>query len=280
MFLSTILLLIGSSHGFSGRLSGCRHTLQPLGLGSERSSSFDTSVTTERRNVLASIVSVTSLAFVGTITSKAPFGKAPSVDTTSSLATRAAFTLLPSVDEAIALIESSCDRRFLHAVVASDYHLMYRGSTPGEARGPSIRSDSFDLLLPSTYDSKEASDFFASLDEKMQKAPVKPSNGHLSVTSIKAAKEWGGDAVSIWPLGDDVHFAWLEEGNEFWSEKSVQDVNAVTVIVDGVDCGRMSLEDALESDNKEILFRADQFLAVPVSLEQKPIDGLRSAFII
>mmetsp|Transcript_11852 Transcript_11852/g.17184 ORF Transcript_11852/g.17184 Transcript_11852/m.17184 type:complete len:287 (-) Transcript_11852:59-919(-) len=190
-------------------------------------------------------------------------------------------TLLSSVDEALKTIASSCDRRYLHGVVASDYRLMYRGITPKESALPSIRSEPSDLLLPSTYGSAEASNFFTSLDKQMQSQPIKPSNGHLAVTNIDAAKEWGGYAASIWPLGENVHFAWLEEGGEFWSDKTRdRDVNNMKVIVDGVDCGRFSLEDALEGDGVEILFRAEKFLMVPVSMEEELLRGLKSSFII
>jgi len=200
----------------------------------------------------------------------------------SSASTSSTTWLSSSVDEAIALIESSCDRRFFHGVVASDYRLMYRGMALEEARAPSIRSEPCDLLLPSTYDSLDAANFFASLDKRMENQPVQPSNGHLATTNPEAAKVWGGEAVSIWPLGENVHFAWLEEGEEFWStqQQSSLDVKSLKVIVDGIDCGRMSLEDALESNNKEIMFRADRFLAVPMGLEKELVQGLRDAFII
>jgi len=127
----------------------------------------------------------------------------------------------------------------------------------------------------------------------MEKGPIRPSNGHLTVTSIEKAKIWGGDAVSIWPLGggkNDVHFAWLEEGGEFWPCSSTSSRSTVSsekdlpinrkVVVDGIDCGRMGLEDALEGDGWEVMFKADRFLSVPVSMEKELLDGLRQSFII
>jgi len=128
----------------------------------------------------------------------------------------------------------------------------------------------------------------------MSEKPIKPSNGHLATTNSEAAKIWGGDCASVWPLGeadgDDVHFAWLEDGGEFWPslpQGTATNVNnfaaSKKVIVDGVDCGRMSLDDALENKggkDYEIMFRSKQFLLVPSMYEEKLLSGLKSAFII
>jgi len=198
---------------------------------------------------------------------------------------------LSSVDEALNLIESSCDRRYLHAIVASDYKLMYRGIPSTNKNYPSLHvNEASDLLLPSTYDSKDALQFFTMLQEKMSEKVIKPSNGHLATTSIEDAKLWGGDYASVWPLDDgDVHYAWLEDGGEFWptSNEITSNVNDYTnsrkVIVDGIDCGRMSLDDALEKKggkDYEIMFRANKFLLVPSRYEQELLSGLKSAFII
>ena len=74
-------------------------------------------------------------------------------------------------------------------------------------------------------------------------------------------------AASVWPLGENVHFAWSEDGEAL--QKS-----AGKMIVDGVDCGRMALEDSLERKNGEIMVRADRYLMVPVSLEAELLAGL------
>jgi hypothetical protein len=281
--LMLFLLLISSASGFSGRSTSSRRILKPMGLclASERSPSLDPSY--QRKDVLASLVAVTTAAATTAFFSRMPLvPNPPSARATAATGGTTVITQLSSVEEALALIETSCDRRFLHAVVASGYRLMYRGITPKEASsGPCIRTEPSDLLVPSTYGSQAAADFFAALEDRMRAQPVKPSNGHVAVTSADAAKVWGGDAASIWPLGGDVHFAWPEEGDTFWPTAS-QDRNAKepNVIVDGVDCGLMSLEDALESNQKEIMFSAERFLAIPVSLETKLLEGLQSAFII
>jgi hypothetical protein len=53
------------------------------------------------------------------------------------------------------------------------------------------------------------------------------------------------------------------------------------VIVDGIDCGRMSLEDALDGGkNMQVLVQAKQFLVVPHSMERQLIEKLQGAFLI
>jgi len=182
-----------------------------------------------------------------------------------------------SLDQTAATLAASCDRRFLHAVIASDYRLMYRGIPPKDARRPAILSEPSDLLSPLTYGSAEAAAYFRGLEATaMADAPIRPSNGHLATTNPEAAAAWGR-AASVWPLGDDVHFAWLAGGGDFWPPQATK---AQTVVVDGVDCGRDSLEDALEKKNSEIMFRADRYLVIPVSMQDQLISRLRKSFII
>lgn len=188
---------------------------------------------------------------------------------------------LKSVREAVDLIGTSCNKRFLYNVVASDYNFLYHGLDPQEAAAPSIMvSKPCDLLNPETYGSEEAAAYFARLDKRMAgelKSPVRPSNGHLATTCPKAAGDWGV-AASIWPIGEDnVHFAWYADGGLFWPrpEGASQDI-----IVDGRDCGKMSLEDALSGDNWEVLFRADKFVAIPVKFEEDLRKELEKSFVI
>lgn len=201
-------------------------------------------------------------------------------------------TPLPSVDAALDLIDRSCNRRFLHAVVASDYNFLYRGLPSGgiDAQSPTIRVEPCDLLDPETYGSEEAASYFRKLDESMKSngSPILPSNGHLGVTCPKAAAEWGGIAASVWPLGGDddddggVHFAWFESGGEFWPRQTKSGGAAADgIIVDGVDCGRLSLDDALVGDRWEVMFRADRgFLAVPSAFDAQLREGLRQSFLM
>ena len=205
---------------------------------------------------------------------------------------------LDSLDEALQVIATSCDRRFLEAIVSSNYRLLYRGVDEEKEGGPiiGIRREASDLLDPSTYDSVDAANYFASLEDsmKLRNSPIRPSNGHLAVTSIDDARAWGGYAVSVWPLvsssptrsnsgsddGEDgVHFAWLEEGGVFWPNKD-STANPQSVLVDGIDCGRQALEDALQGDGWEIMFNSESFLSVPASMDRELIAKLKHAYLI
>ena len=199
----------------------------------------------------------------------------------SQVTTAANIQPLKSVREAVDLIGTSCNKRFLYSVVASNYNFLYHGLDPQEATEPSIMiSKQCDLLNPETYDSDEAAAYFAQLDSRMArelKSPVRPSNGHLATTCPKAAGEWGV-AASIWPIGEvNVHFAWFADGGLFWPrpEGASQDI-----IVDGRDCGQMSLEDALVGDSWEVLFQTEKFVAIPVKFEDELRKELKKSFVI
>jgi len=196
------------------------------------------------------------------------------------------------VGDALTLIEDMCDRKFLRAVVASDYRFLYRGmSLPWEPLPTVVEKEMSDLLLPGTYgeDSLEAVRFFRELDVAMASKPVRPGvNGHLGTTSTRDAAAWGSPA-SIWPLSglsedNYAHFAFYEDGGAFyprpkaWSKtaKSVDD----GIIVDGINCGAVNLEDALRSKDNEIMFSTESYLAIPAEWDQELREGLRNAFIL
>lgn len=245
-----------------------------------------------RRDVLRAALALPAGAFA--LSSSSQKGGLVEASTTTPPGLGPRVTALPSVDAALDLIDASCDRRFLHAVVASDYNFLYRGLPSGgiDARSPTLRDEPCDLLDLATYGSDEAAAYFRDLDGAMKArgSPVLPSNGHLGVTCPKAAAEWGGVAASIWPLGggesddDGVHFAWFESGGEFWprpAARATGGASADGIIVDGIDCGRLSLDDALVGDRWEVLFRADRgFLAVPAAFDAKLREGLRQSFLV
>ena len=257
-------LLAGAASGFSTQpnsFQNRREAVAPL-FGSDPVA-YDPvdAADNQRRNVIASAFSIGTAATLSSFLTDALGVPTSSIDSST-------ITKLGSVEEAVQLIESSCDRRFLHAVVASDYQLMYRGLSSTEWQGITTRNE------PETVLESDAQ-VFSSIETILQDRPLAPSNSRLAVSNPDAAKRWGTQVVSVWPLGDNVHFAWLEEGHAF------SDAGAdPKILVDGVDCGRMSLEDALES-NKEIMFRAGSgYLAVPLSMEKKLISKLKGAFII
>jgi hypothetical protein len=247
--------LIGTVRGFSvNKQQHFSLTKHPL-RASEPSANDPSSPDNERRNILSLIVVAISAASLSSVV-------VPDLSSSSSVGDST--KKLASVDEAIQFIESSCDRRFLHAVVASDYQLMYRR---GESAKTIAICNDPDTLLQSS-----SAQVFSTLEQQLQDRPLQPSNSRLAVSHVETAKQqWGTNrVVSVWPLGNNVHFAWPEEGSQF---------GAPSVIVDGVDCGRMSLEDALEGD-KEILFRSDSYLAVPLSMEKELLSKLQAAFLI
>jgi len=198
---------------------------------------------------------------------------------------------LNSVGDALTLIEDMCDRKFLHAVVASDYRFLYRGMPLSSQTLPTVvEREGSDLLVPGTYgeDSLEAVTFFRKLDGAMTAKPVRPGNGHLSTTSTRDAAAWGSPA-SIWPLSgksEDVsaHFAFYEDGGAFWPRPKAWSKTAKSVddgiIVDGINCGSVNLEDALRTKDNEILFATESYLAIPSEWDQELREGLRNAFIM
>merc|ERR1711957_607672 len=115
-------------------------------------------------------------------------------------------TSLASVEDAIALLEQRCDRKFLHSIVASDYHFLYRGSqsSPMARTRPAIvEGEGSDLLLPDTYGEEAALSFFRKLDDAMASGPIRPGvNAHLATTSLSDSAEWGSP-MSIWPLSSE-----------------------------------------------------------------------------
>ena len=219
---------------------------------------------------------------------------APRLKDVSTFRFGASMTTIPiklgSVEEVLNLIEERCDRKFLHAVVSSDYRFLYRGMSPNWKQLPTVvEGEGSDLLQPETYGDPEAVTFFRKLDEAMDSRPVRPGmNGHLATTSVGDAAVWGSP-VSIWPLagveGDKyAHFAWYEDGGTFWPRPKAWSTTVTSVddgiIVDGINCGSVNLEDALRSKDGEILFSTDSYLAISSKWDKELREGLRNAFIL
>eukprot|EP00545_Synedropsis_sp_CCMP1620_P000910 CAMPEP_0119011924 /NCGR_PEP_ID=MMETSP1176-20130426/5971_1 /TAXON_ID=265551 /ORGANISM="Synedropsis recta cf, Strain CCMP1620" /LENGTH=305 /DNA_ID=CAMNT_0006964805 /DNA_START=34 /DNA_END=951 /DNA_ORIENTATION=- len=192
-----------------------------------------------------------------------------------STTTENSFVPVSNLNEAFQWIEKSVDPRFRHAVVATDYQSGFY------QQGNKLGLTSQFLETPSS------NDVFAELERNQLKdRPVlQPSQSQLLVSNIDVArKKWGEkNIVSVWPLGGEVersgdssssaavHYAWPEKGGVFLTDSSI--------IVDGIDCGRMSLEDALEGD-MEVLVQAKQFLVIPLAMEEQLVQKLRGAFLM
>jgi hypothetical protein len=198
----------------------------------------------------------------------------------SSLATPA-FAKAMDIPAAIQWIDENCDRRFLHAVIASDYQFLYRGVTslkPNEIR---MEKPTPDLLSEETYGSAQALEFFQNVQQVLEKDAVNPTNGHLATSSAKDAGEWGV-AGSIWPVNGS-HYAWFQDGGLFYPRPngvSSTLVQRADLIVDGKDCGKESLEDALRSDSCEVMVASDQFLVVPAGMDEKLREALKGSFLV
>ena len=136
------------------------------------------------------------------------------------------------MEECIDWIDRYCDRIFLHAVIASDYHFLYRGistatattttttlatdivlvdaphaaTTPARQLSlpsplPTMQHDMTDLLQVETY-GRDGLEFFQKIEQVLlepESMMVRPSVGHLGTTIPIDAARWGEYAASIWP---------------------------------------------------------------------------------
>merc|ERR1719491_366138 len=205
----------------------------------------------------------------------------------SSSSSSQSFIPITNLDDVVKQIETSVDRRFLHAVVASGYHQHLYASQ-------------------NQVNINENTNILAELEQNKfwKETSIQPSRCQLFVTDLDVArKRWGGssqnDVVTVWPLmnsslsstltstssGRDndggehssgIHYAWPEQGGNLRSSTTT---SRTDIIVDGIDCGRMSLEDALEG-NMEVLVQADQFLIVPLSMEEALVSRLKTSFLL
>ena len=197
---------------------------------------------------------------------------APFLSTSTATATK-----VMGVPEAVQWIDDNCDRRFLHAVVASDYRFLYRGSTDAIQ----TEGSKSDLLSKDTYNSPQALELFERVQTILEKEVVNPSNGHLATSSSQVAGEWGVPG-SIWPV-KGAHYAWFHDGGMFYPRPSSYDVGSMSrddLIVDGKDCGRDSLEDALRAESCEVMFASEEFLVVPAGLDEKLREALKGSFLV
>ena len=179
-------------------------------------------------------------------------------------------------------IINECNSDFLRSVAKSNYNFLYRGLSPEQSIAASggkqprailLKNESFDLLDPSTYESNDAAGYFQRLEEDMitRGLTVKPSNSHMGTTCPKEASRWG-QAVSVWPLGEQgVEFAWIAEGGYFWPNDNNKKQTIVTTSSNKQSNNKQSvLEDALQGDTWDIMFRADNgFIVVPAEKDEE-----------
>ena len=153
-------------------------------------------------------------------------------------------------------------------MVASDYRLLYRG-VPAAATGNSEKP--FLVIIANLADTYAdpsnanrapvASDFLALLDSTLSAGSTSADDGlstststahfHLALTNPKEIATQQV-AMSIWPMGPNVHFAWTENPDESLLSTTTR-VTSNKLIVDGIDCGKMSLEDALQRPRGQVI---------------------------
>jgi len=177
----------------------------------------------------------------------------------------------------VSALDATCNRRFLRTVAGSSYHFLYRGLDPGvplRSSSPTIRREEPGLLDPSTCGDVGASNFFASLERSVaaEGLPLRPSAAHLG-----KARSWDR-AVSACPLGEDVHYAWYRGGGRFSPPAAAAPER--TLIVDGVKCGEVGLDDALALDASEVMFSAQRWMVVPAELDGELRKELARAFLV
>jgi hypothetical protein len=220
----------------------------------------------DRRAVFLTGASVVAGYF---LKEKIPSSNAPAILTTldPSVGTdtiEASMSTVSSVEEALKIIESRGDKRFLHGVVASDYKFLYEQT----------KTIPFDIDVEQIFSQKVP--------------PV--SNKSRAVVLATTGNLGPKKSASLWPLenamtsGNDIHYAWPEQGGVLESNKKRDDSSTdvgITqkMIVDGIDCGKMSLEDALEGE-MQVLVQAPTYLSVPSYMESSLRKGLRGAFLI
>lgn len=212
-----------------------------------------------------------------------------------------------NIAQAVQWIDDHCDRRYLHAVIASDYHFLYRGVPNLKPKQIQTERLTPDLLLEGTYgnDNNNALEFFQTLQNVLQNEVINPSNGHLATSSKTDAEEWGV-AGSIWPMNSNyntdsngssnsngfggevgrdrgAHYAWFNDKQLFYPRPSTN-TNAIlsreNIIIDGKDCGKESLEDALRAESCEVLIASEEFLVVPASMDSVLRDALKNSFLV
>lgn len=228
---------------------------------------------TSRRNILLAASSAAVVA------AAAQYAQNPAVKN-QQLSTP--FAKAMGISDAIQWIDTFCDRRFLHAVISSDYKFIYRGiSNNGRGYKASIHLESPtpDLLSLNTYNDPQALNFFEDLEKILDAESVKPSVGHLATSSSRDAAQWG-EAASIWPI-KGAHYAWFQDCGLFYPRSSSSSsFSRDDLIIDGKDCGKESLEDALLSESGEVLIATDSFLVVPSAFDEELREMLRGSFLV
>ena len=84
--------------------------------------------------------------------------------------------------------------------------------------------------------------------------------------------------MSVWPLRDDVHYAWYQKRGRFHPLAAAAPER--TLIIGSVKCGEMGLDDALSLDAFQVMLSTQQWMAVPAELDGELYKELVRAFLV
>jgi hypothetical protein len=190
-------------------------------------------------------------------------------------------TSVSSVEEALKIIASTCDKRFLHAMVASDYKFLYEGeesktSSPSKINGIDAAGQIFSKKIPSGNGSVVLATTGRRMTTKNASSLWPLDGTAIDYLNNNNNKRGNIDTNSV---DNGIHYAWSDQGGFLLSTNDDGSTTSKTLIVDGIDCGKMSLEDALEGD-MQVLVKAPTFLRVPRYMELSLREGLQGAFLI
>ena len=105
------------------------------------------------------------------------------------------------------------------------------------------------------------------------------SNYNIDSNGSSNSKGFGGE------VGRDrgAHYAWFNDKQLFYPRPSTN-TNAIlsreNIIIDGKDCGKESLEDALRAESCEVLIASEEFWVVPAFMDSVLRDALKNSFLI
>ena len=283
--------------------------LQSSETSPETAPTLPASAVVGRRDLLAGSVGSALLAAAAAGSGWQPWQQlrveSSSYDYVTGASQRQPLFMASSLDEALALIDAQCDRRFLHAVVSSDYRLLYRGvpvSSPA-SQVPSVYQVDDERRR---HTAPVAAEFRTALEWQQEHHQTSHSSSrsstllstwsssspfHVAATDPQSISSTNPNqsVVSVWPLGDNVHFAWskdpqaarLVSSSSHGQQAMIANKETTnSLIVDGVDCGVMSLEDALERPHGQVLVHANSVLMVPATMERELVERLKQSFLI
>lgn len=110
-----------------------------------------------------------------------------------------------SLDSAVELICESTPAAFRRATKQTE-RFLYRGV---DDQSIHIENPLADLLIPGTYEDKDALAYFQYLEDILP-VECRPSIGHVATSNSEEAANWG-EIASVWPLGKRISYVWPKD---------------------------------------------------------------------